>query len=410
MKKKSWWFVASAVLVSIALMVFWTRRKPELKWRTAPVERGPIQISVTSTGTLQAVVTIQVGTQVSGTIAALYADFNSKVKKGQVIARLDSTLLKAALQDARSSMSRVHAQFRQASEELKRSKALFERSLVSQSELDQASANAQVAEANLNSVAAQVERAQINLRYTVIQSPIDGIVLSRAVDVGQTVAASFNTPTLFTLAGDLREMRVQAAVDEADIGKVRAGQKAEFTVDAYPDTVFTGEVEQVRLQPKTEQNVVTYDVIVRAPNPNLRLMPGMTANLTIAILRREDVLLVPSAALRFRPPGQKSFPRDSSQMQHSGGGHGLGEEHAQGGQDRPRKKSGSGDSGNLFILVDGKPDFVKVKVGLSDGGKTEIEGEVQPGTPVLVGVDSTEGQTSGGTPFGMPTGGPRKRM
>jgi HlyD family secretion protein len=423
MKQRTLW-ISGAVLLLLgagALWYAWKRNGDEApKWRTAAVERGDIQVSVTATGTLQAVTTVLVGTQVSGPIASLHADFNSEVKKGQIIARLDSTLLLAALSDARSNLSRVDAQHQQAAVELKRTQALFDRSLVSQAELDQARANAEVATANLNSVKSQVERARINLRYAVITSPIDGIVLSRAVDVGQTVAASFNTPTLFTIAGDLREMRVQAAVDEADIGKVRNGQKAEFTVDAYPDTVFHGEVEQVRLQPKTEQNVVTYDVVLKVPNPDLRLMPGMTANLVIAVSRKESVLRVPAAALRFRPPrdpksdtagvrGEWRARRDAAEGQaatnpHGGDGSARGDGRASG----ARSRGNGGSSGRVFVLEEGKPKPVRVRIGLSDGAKTEVEGPLESGTQVIIGVDSA-GARPAGSPFGLSTPSRRRR-
>lgn len=309
MRKNKIWIVSGFVLVAaIAGFWWWKARPATVEWRTAPVTRGPVEVTVTSTGTLQAVTTVQVGTQVSGSIAALYADFNDRVTKGQVIARLDTTLLDAALKDALSGLERVSALSQQAAAERDRARSLFRRDLISRAELEQAEASARVAAANLSSARAQVERARINLRYAIIESPIDGIVLSRAVEPGQTVAASFNTPTLFTIAGDMTEMNVQAAVDEADIGRLRKGQSATFTVDAYPDTVFTGTVEQVRLQPTLTQNVVTYDVILRAANPDLKLMPGMTATLTIVTDRVADALRVPVAALRFTPPDNGATP------------------------------------------------------------------------------------------------------
>ena len=370
-----------------------SRANSEVKFRTAPIERGPIQVSVTATGTLQAVLTVQVGTQVSGTVSAIYVDFNSQVKKGQMVARIDTTLLRAALTDALSSQEKAAAQERQAGEELKRTKTLFAKALVSQSDLDQSTANARVAAANLNSAKAQVDRGRINLRYATIISPIDGIVLSRAVDVGQTVAASFNTPTLFTIAGDLRQMQVQASVDEADIGKISVGQKATFTVDAYPDSVFSGEVRQIRLQPVTVQNVVSYDVVISVPNPDLKLMPGMTASLTIAVARKEDALLAPAAALRFTPPdweGKKRGGKDSS-----------------GRQEREHKRKNA-DGGKLFLLEKGKPKSVRVQVGLTDGTHTEIIGDLEPGTLVITGTENPSDATkTKASPFGMtrPPGG-----
>ncbi|MDQ3002432.1 MAG: efflux RND transporter periplasmic adaptor subunit [Fibrobacterota bacterium] len=361
--------VLAAVLAGGGAYWLWGRKPEEVKWRTGQAERGPLQVSVTATGILQAVVTVLVGTQVSGTVSALYVDFNSQVKKGQVIAGIDTTLLRAALMDARSNMEKVEAQERQAADEMKRAQALFAKGLVSQSEADQAMANARVAAANLNSAKAQMERARINLRFATIVSPIDGIVLSRAVDVGQTVAASFNTPTLFTIAGDLREMQVQASVDEADIGKVKTGQRATFSVDAYPDSLFTGEVKQIRLQPVTVQNVVSYDVVISVPNPNLQLMPGMTASLTIAIARKDDVVHVPAAALQFSP-----------------------------------KALMGGKGKRVFVLENGNPKPIEVKIGMSDGSRTEVTGSLEPGTEVLTGVEASKqsGPAAGSSPFGMP--------
>ncbi len=442
-------------LVVVALAAggwfYFGNRKMPVKFRFAEIERGAVQVSVTATGTLQAVVTVQVGTQVSGSVSAIYADFNSQVKKNQVIARIDSTLLKAALTDASSNVEKAAAQERQASQDLQRTQALFDRTLVSQSDLDQSTANARVAAANLSSARAQVDRARINLRYATILSPIDGIVLSRAVDVGQTVAASFNTPTLFTIAGDLRQMQVLASVDEADIGKIAVGQSAAFTVDAYPDSSFTGEVKQIRLQPVTVQNVVSYDVLISVPNPLLKLMPGMTANLTIAVDRKDDALLAPTAALRFMPPdwegkkGGKGGWDKSKQAQSASaqgvsgqvgnpGGYGNRADTSAakspdssgktGGWKKPGGKRdgagevqgqpgradsgsghghGSGNWGRVFVLENGKPKPVRVHTGISDGAKTEITGDLEPGTQVIVGIESTAPKApTGSSPLGMP--------
>jgi HlyD family secretion protein len=442
---KALWGAAAAAL--IAGGVFWYKghAAPEVKWRTATVERGPLQVAITATGSLQAVLTVQVGTQVSGTVSAIYADFNSQVKKGQVIARIDTTLLRASLADAQSNMDKSAAQARQAEDTRKRSQALFERDLISQSELDQAVADARVANANLASAKAQVDRARINLRYATIVSPIDGTILSRAVDVGQTVAASFNTPTLFTIANDLRQMQVQASVDEADIGKVRMGQSATFTVDAYPDTNFVGEVSQIRLNPVVNQNVVSYDVLISVPNPNLRLMPGMTANLSIAVARKEDVLQVPTAALRFAPadaaprkakgewkkPGadstgtatgtpagapnggqvasEGSAPSAGSAADSAGSAHMRHNRTASdssGGHAGKAGGYGSGkrNRGRVYVLEAGKPKAVDVKTGLSDGSHTEIDGPLEPGAEVIIGTEAPKGSAAAAqsSPFGMP--------
>jgi HlyD family secretion protein len=431
---KALWGAAAAALIAGGVYWFKGRGAPEVKWRTATVERGPLQVAITATGTLQAVLTVQVGTQVSGTVSAIYADFNSQVKKGQVIARIDTTLLRASLSDALSNMEKSAAQARQAEDTRKRSQALFDRDLISQSELDQAVADARVANANLASAKAQVDRARINLRYATIVSPIDGTVLSRAVDVGQTVAASFNTPTLFTIANDLRQMQVQASVDEADIGKVRMGQSASFTVDAYPDTNFVGEVSQIRLNPVVNQNVVSYDVLISVPNPNLRLMPGMTANLSIAVARKEDVLQVPIAALRFAPPD--ASPRKAkgewkkTETDSNGGantassapGAAASPADSAGSAHMRRNRAGSDSSdghggkgggpwsgkryrglGRVYVLEAGKPKAVDVKTGLSDGSHTEVDGPLEPGAEVIIGTESPKGSAAAqSSPFGMP--------
>jgi HlyD family secretion protein len=371
------------LIAAIGIWFYFGKSKTEIKWRTAPIELGPIKVSVTATGTLKAVLTVQVGTQVSGTVSAIYADFNSQVKKGEVIARIDTTLLRASLTDALSNQERNAAQEKQATETLKRTQALFDRDLVSQSELDQSLANARVATANLNSAKAQVERARINLRYATIISPIDGTILSRAVDVGQTVAASFNTPTLFTIAGDLKQMQVQASVDEADIGKIAMGQTATFTVDAYPESVFVGKVMQIRLQPVTVQNVVSYDVVISVMNPDLKLMPGMTASLNIIVGQKEIALLAPAMALSFKPPVTEKASHTA-----------------------PTAKAGTFNRTDIddkvFILENGEPKSIKVQAGLTDGSKTEIEATLEPGTMVLIGVEAAGNKNAKkAAPFGM---------
>ncbi len=391
MKRRLPWIAFLAVVALCAgIAWWWMKREPAPTWRTAPLTRGPIEVTVTATGAVEAVTTVEVGTQVSGIVASMHADFNSQVSKGQVIARIDTTLLHAALVDARAGLERAAAQERQAAAERDRARELSSRDLISRSEWESAEAAARVAAANLSSARAGLERARINLRYAIIESPIDGIVLDRAVDPGQTVAASLNAPTLFTLAGDLREMLVRAAVDEADIGRVRQGQRATFTVDAYPDTAFEGSVEQVRLLPKVTQNVVTYDVILRAGNPDHLLMPGMTASLTIVTARRDSVLRAPAAALRFTPP-------------EADGGAGR----------RAAGRSPSEAQGRVFVLEGGAPREVKVRTGLSDGSRVEI---VESGIPLEAGLELVVGlgggtsaaNASGGAPFGMqPRGGRR---
>jgi HlyD family secretion protein len=279
------------------------------------VTRGSVVETVDATGTVEAVTTVLVGTQVSGTIQSLKADFNSRVRKGQVIAELDPSLFRTQVDQAQATVARLEADVERAvvaetdtQQKLRRARDLFARQLIPSSELDTAETNALQASAALKSAQAQVtqaraslNQAQVNLGHTVITAPIDGIVISRNVDVGQTVAASMQAPTLFTIARDLTRMQVRASVGEADIGRVEVGQPARFRVDAYPDALFSGIVSQIRLQPVVEQNVVSYTTVIDVPNVEMRLKPGMTATVTVEIARRDDVLRVPNAALRFQP-------------------------------------------------------------------------------------------------------------
>jgi HlyD family secretion protein len=318
MKRKS---VVVGLLVVIALAVtvgaYYRYRSngEEPQVTTMPIGRGDVLDTVGATGALEAVTTVQVGTQVSGTIQALYADFNSIVRKGQVIARLDPSLFNTQIEQARANLIRAEADVERlrvglddATSKLKRAEGLAARQLISASDFEAAQVNVRAAEAQLRSSQAQVTQArasmnqnQVNLQHTVIEAPIDGIVISRNVDVGQTVAASMQAPTLFVIAADLTKMQVNASIDEADVGRLRPNQPVRFRVDAYPTEEFIGHVVQVRLQPVTVQNVVTYATVIEVPNPDLKLKPGMTANVTIEIARRDDVLRVPNAALRFRP-------------------------------------------------------------------------------------------------------------
>lgn len=293
--------IALIVLATGSWLFFGKKKEAAPAFKTAAVERGDVKISVTATGTLSADTTVQVGTQVSGIISKIFVDFNSVVRKGQVVAMLDTTYLAAAVEDAASSLYRNQVQLNLTKRNYDRTKELFDEKVVAQAEFDQSLSEYETAQANVRSARSNLERAKINLRYATIVAPVSGVVISRSVDRGQTVAASFNTPTLFTIANDLTKMQVQASVDEADIGKIKVGQEVDFTVDAYSDRSFNGTVRQVRLQPTVVQNVVNYTVIIDVPNPDLALMPGMTANITVKIKEANDVLKVPSAALRFFP-------------------------------------------------------------------------------------------------------------
>ncbi len=301
------------VTIFTALLMFGCKGDSP-SYRTDPVTRGDIQQTVTATGTVNAVTTVQVGTQVSGTIKTLYVDFNSRVKKGKLIAQIDPSTFESQVQQAQANLLSAQANLEKAQTALANDKKTFDRNkellsknLIAQSDLDTAETNYQSDKAQVASAKALIEQAKAsldyarqNLAYTRIVSPVDGVVISRNVDVGQTVAASFQTPTLFTIAQDLTKMQIDTNVAESDIGVVKLGQEVDFTVDAYPDTTFKGKVWQIRQAPITVQNVVTYDVVIQVNNRDLKLMPGMTANVSIVIQTRHDVLRITNAALRFR--------------------------------------------------------------------------------------------------------------
>src|SRR5262245_8556568 len=318
MKKRSTWILVAVVAVVVSLAAYYRANadddRPE--YTTAVVTRENVVDSVEATGTLGAVTTVQVGTQVSGTIASLHADFNSEVKKGDVVARLDPSLMQAQVDQADATIVRLEADVTRAQAaltdaqlKLERGRELLKQGLVPRQDVDTAESTARQAEASLQAAKAQVTQARaslnqnrVNLDHTIITAPVDGIVISRNVDVGQTVAASMSAPTLFVIAKDLTQMQVEASVDEADIGRIHQGQPVTFVVDAYPRDVFKGRVSQVRLQPVVVQNVVSYVTVIDVPNPEKKLKPGMTATVTIEIARADDVLTVPNSALRFRPP------------------------------------------------------------------------------------------------------------
>lgn len=274
----------------------------DVTYRTERVSRGNVILQVRATGTINPVRTVQVGSQVSGTIAKLYVDFNSVVRAGQIIAQIDSTFLHASVKEAEANLERNQAQVNESKRNLSRITELFKKDLVSQAESDAVQAGYEAAVAQLKQSQAALDRARVNVRYSVIRAPISGVIISRDVDVGQTVAASLQAPKLFMIANDLKRMQVEASVDEADIGQIREGQSATFTVDAYLEDQFRGIVTQVRLASVIVQNVVTYNVIIEVPNPDLKLRPGMTATVSILVDKRENVLRIPVLALRFQPP------------------------------------------------------------------------------------------------------------
>jgi len=397
--KKAYWIILIVVIVILAVaawIIFRNNESETVVWKTAKVEKGDIQVSVKASGTLGAVTTVQVGTQVSGIINKIYVDFNSVVREGQVIAVLDTTYLAQAVDDARASLKRAQIQVNQAKREYDRTKQLFDQKVMAQADYDLSLTTYETAVTNESSALAALNRARINLHYATIIAPISGVVVSRAVDVGQTVASSFNTPTLFTIANDLTKMQVQASIDEADIGKILVGQSVLFTVDAYDERTFNGTVKQVRLQPVVTQNVVNYTVIVDVPNPDLKLLPGMTANITVMIQEAKDILKVPANALKFNPPQDyiekmmKKIP--DSLRPHSGKRpDGLMPGRNPGGLKKDAERP---NFGRIWIKEGETIRPARVIVGLSDGSYTEVKGKIKEGEEVITGSSLAQNTTS----------------
>jgi HlyD family secretion protein len=375
-----------AILLAAGLFFYLSRGNNGPKFKTQAAARGDIRATVTATGTMNAVTTVLVGTQVSGTIKTLYVDFNSPVKKGQILAQIDPSTFqaqvdqaKANLLAARANVQKAEASVTDTKRTLERNKTLFARNLIAKSDADTAETNFLSAEAQLSASKAAVAQtkaaldfAETNLRYTKIISPVDGTVISRNVDVGQTVAASFQTPTLFNIAQDLTRMQIDTSVDEADIGKIKVDQLVEFSVDAYPEITFKGKVSEVRNAPITVQNVVTYDVVVRVDNPELKLKPGMTANVSIILDEKKGVLRVPNAALRFRPAERSA-------------------------EATPQKGSADQKGSAVWVLENGKPKRIKVTTGIGDGNYTEVvSGDLKEGDAVI--VESIGGTKKSDTP------------
>ena len=345
---KRWIVIVAVVAVAGAAAAYVTTRgdgdAPSFRFVT--VERGTIDSVVSATGTLSAVTTVQVGTQVSGLIDELLVDFNDHVEKGQVIARLDTTLLESNLRDVEASLERSVAELRQAERDLERINSLYEQGISAIADLNKAQYTYDVAKASVKGSEASLERAKRNLAFATITAPVSGIVVERAVDVGQTVAASMSTPRLFTIANDLSEMQILAPVDESDIGQIKEGQAVRFTVKTYPERTFTGSVRQVRLQSTTEQNIVNYTVVIAVRNQDGKLLPGMTATVEFVVASVADVLKVANAALRFRPPDallaearermEKEFAARRAAME-AGGGRPAGAAGAGGGAAPPRR-------------------------------------------------------------------------
>ena len=387
----------------------WFYRRAEAaqqpSYRFATVERATLTASVSATGTLNAVRTVQVGTQVSGQVSAIYADFNDHVKKGQLLARIDPTLQQQAVQDADAQLERANAQLAEAQREYDREKQLFDAKIVTASEFGGIESNYQVAVANVKSAQISVDRARQNLAYTAIYAPIDGVIVERNVDVGQTVAASFSAPQLFLIANDLSQMQILASVDESDIGQFHDGQAVSFSVQAYPNQTFNGAVQQVRLQSKTQDNVVNYTAVVQVPNESGKLLPGMTATVDFQTAVADSVLTVPNAALRFKPTAEMqaqvgsaaaSPAADSAQRavwrarrDSLGAQAGAKRTGARATSDSSsRSRSGTRSSASLwYVDKTGKLSVARVRTGLSDGQRTEVRGAtLSAGMQVILGV------------------------
>jgi HlyD family secretion protein len=400
-RKKLYIGVVILFLLLIIGFISLRDRQGKEKYITTQVTRGSISEIVTATGTLSAVITVQVGSQVTGLVKTLYADFNSEVKRGQLIAQIDPDPFQAKVDQARANLAAANAavgtaqanlekdkaNLRQTEINLRRTNELFKKGIVSDSDrvtaqanYDSAAAQVKADEASYRNVLAQVEQqkanlesAELDLSHTRIISPVDGIVISRNVDVGQTVAASLQAPTLFVIAKDLTKMQIDTNVVEADIGKVKVGQKATFTVDAYPNKKFTGKVIQVRNQPITVQNVVTYDAVIGVENPDLELKPGMTANVSILTAYRDNVLRVSNAAFRFHPE------LDDKKETSKGG------------------KRNEGDNDIWLLSEKGEPVAIPVRTGITDGNFTEVvDGGLKEGDRIIVGVESKERPSSPG--------------
>ncbi len=434
--------VTVVVVLAIAAVAFWLlggrAGKNETSYRFVTVEKGGIESTISATGNLQAVETVEVGTQVSGIIDHIYTDFNRTVKKGEVIAQLDTTLLATSVRDAETGVARSQAQLDQARRDYVRTTALRADSLVSVNDLNTAQTNLEVAQATLATSKIALERARQNLSYATIYAPISGTVIERDVDVGQTVAASLSAPKLFLIANDLSKMQILASVDESDIGQIENGQSARFTVQAYPNQTFTGTVNQVRLQSTTTDNVVTYSVVVDVENADRKLLPGMTATVDFVTAHADSVFMVSNAALRFRPTDEmraelaKRFQgerggRDSAAThggaqaggagRQGGGlaGRGAGGANAAGGANGARAGGGArgaSDRGVLFYLDDqGKLGVIPVKVGISNGQSTQVTSpRLQEGMQVIAGVTQGKVSAQAATPFqsgGGATRGPR---
>ena len=373
MKKNKKLLIAAGAVVLIAIVAWMLsggKKEEEVTFETAKAERQDIHTTITATGTIEPVTSVTVGTQVSGIVSKLYVDYNSVVKKGQVIAELDRTNLTSELNRSKAELTSAQSTLNYETANFKRYQTLFDKGLVSANDYESAKLSYEKARQTVNSARESVQKAQTNLGYATITSPIDGVVLSKSVEEGQTVAASFNTPELFNIAQDLTDMRVIADIDEADIGGVKEGQRVTFTVDAFPDDKFEGQVTQVRQEATTTSNVVTYEVVISAPNKDLKLKPGLTANVTIYTLEKNQVLAVPSKALRFMP--NEALLKKGEKIEDV---------------EAPLK---------VWTLEGGTFKAHKVETGITNGILTEITSGLSENTEVLVDFNISGGEEAQG--------------
>ena len=388
MRRRNWIILAIVLLVIAGIAAWrWTHRPdPAAAFKTAPVTRGTLTESITANGVINPVRVVSVGTQVSGTVQKLYVDFNDKVQAGQLLLELDPSVYAARLAASEANLANIRSSLALTRANAARANELYRQQYISRQDYETSAQAAKGAAAQVAAAEAQIKQDRSNLNYTIIRSPVSGVVISRLVDIGQTVAASFNTPVLFTIARDLTKMQIEAAVAEADVAKVRVGQRVTFTVDAYGARTFEGFVQQVRLNPTSQQNVVTYTVIVAVANPDGALLPGMTANATFLVSEHANALLIPNAALSYKPADYVP----------------------------PKRKPGSAktfDPGALtvFVLKDGAPAPRRIKIGASDADNSEVlKGQLAANELVITGDTSKDKDKKGGG-FGPPgTGGNRK--
>lgn len=411
------WLIAIILVVAFFLYRCGGAGEDSPEYQTAVAEVSDVVSRVSTSGSLQAVVTVDVGSQVSGRIQELYADFNSKVKKGEKIAKIDPSLFQAAVVQAeanvmasRANVTRLTVTAEDAQRQARRASEVYAQRLISETERDNAVATARAAQASVEQAEGQLaqaraslEQARTNLRYTDIVSPTDGVVISRAVNVGQTVAASLSAPVIFTIAQDLRKMEVHTNVAESDIGRLKPGMRVSFTVDAYPGEPFRGAIRDIRNAPQVVQNVVTYDAVIDVANDDLKLKPGMTATVSVVTDRRQDVLVVPNTALRFRPegagpPGQAGQGAGAPGQRQNAGSGGAREGNAR------RRRDEGGEGGpppvikrTVYVLAGGEPQPREITTGLTDGRLTEVTGgELKEGEPVITGVEGQNRQGPGG--------------